>query len=155
MEMSEYMQQLLGKDENIVTMDNLDLDNRSLTFSTVELASPYGIVEYCTGGIPDKYSIEDTDGFHEYAEMFDEETIIAVNIRSYNVGRGKSEYPDEEELDFIKKNENKLKQTYGIDCIQSDGFALFMSRKKNIRRGSIWKRAILSTSNSMTKWWGA
>jgi len=124
MEMSEYMQ-LLGKDENIVTMDNLDLDNRSLTFSTVELASPYGIVEYYAGGIPDKYSIEDTDGFHEYAEMFDEETIIAVNIRSYNVGRGESEYPGEKELDFIKINENKLEQTYGIDCIQSDGFALF------------------------------
>jgi len=119
----EKILRLLEQDENAVTMDSLNLDNRSLIFSFVQLNAGCEYVEYHTAGIPDKYDIEDTAGFQTYTETLDDDTDISVSVRSFSVGTGESEHPSEDELEFISRHIDELDKKYGVDCIQSDNFS--------------------------------
>jgi len=119
----EQALRLLEQDDNATTMDSLNLENRSLTFSIVQLNAGYEYLEYYAAGIPDKYGIEDTAGFQTYTETLDGDTDISVSVRSFSVGTGESDHPGEDELEFIRVHMDELDKKYGVDCIQSDSFS--------------------------------
>ena len=105
-----------------IVHNGMILDDISFLFSVVELNTPNGAAEYYFAGIPDKYSIKDTDSFRELTMLPCGGTEISVSIRSYSIGQGKSLCPDKDALNYIKKYWDGLERAYGFDCIHSDNF---------------------------------
>ena len=103
-------------------LDTLELDKRSLTYSEVEVRTDFGYESFLVPGICDRDALESSDRYQEFMEDADE-TEVNVSVTSYNVGRGESEYADEDELAVIEQYTDELEEEYGIDTIQSDFFS--------------------------------
>lgn len=100
----------------------LGLMNRSLTYSMVEVFANHHSVEFLTAGICDQAVLEESDQYRELMEDADETTVY-VNVVVCSVGRGESEYPDEDELEVLEQYQEKIDAEYGIDQIQQDAFS--------------------------------
>lgn len=103
-------------------IEDLKLDSRSLTYSRVELTCSGRHDEFFTGGIPDELDIEETEGYQEFVRELEDEAEIGVHVETFNVGRGQSERPDDEEINAILENEQAIEAKYGIDAIQDSDF---------------------------------
>lgn len=101
---------------------DLKLDTRSLTYSRVELTCGGNHSEYFTGGIPDELDIEETEGYQEFVRGLEDEAEIEVHVETFNVGRGESVCPNDEEINAILENERAIDEKYGIDAIQDNDF---------------------------------
>ena len=106
-----------------MTIEDLRLDARSLTYSRVELASDGSHDEFFVGGIPDELDIEETEGYQEFVEGLADETEIEVHVETFNVGRGESQTPSAAEINTILLHEEAIDTQYGIDTIQDNDFS--------------------------------
>lgn len=105
-----------------MNIEDLKLDTRSLTYSRVELTCGGRHDEFFTGGIPDELDIEETEGYQEFVQGLEDEAEIEVHVETFNVGRGESVNPDDEEINTILLNERAIEAKYGIDAIQDSDF---------------------------------
>lgn len=100
-------------------IETLELDNRSLNFSEVEVRTDYGYACFLVPGICDRDTLEESDSYQEMMEAADE-TAVNVSVAAYSVGTGESERPDEDELKLIEQYREEIDERYGIDLILSD-----------------------------------
>lgn len=100
-------------------IETLELDNRSLTFSEVEVRTDYGYVCFLVPGICDRDVLEESDPYQELMEDANE-TEVNVSVAAYSTGIGESERPDEDELKLIEQYREEIDERYGIDQILSD-----------------------------------
>lgn len=105
-------------------MEKLRLDQRSLTYSVVEVRTDSDYICFHMPGICDRDSLEENDQYRDFMEDADD-TEVNVSVYSYSLGRGESEYPDEDELAIIDRYTDELDEEYGIDTIQSDSFSFY------------------------------
>jgi len=63
--------------------NGLELKNRSLVFSIVQLYDEYHSTKYYFPGIAGPANIESTDGFKAYAETLDDEACISASMDKY------------------------------------------------------------------------
>lgn len=100
-------------------METLELDNRSLNFSEVEVRTDYGYACFLVPGICDRDTLEESDQYWELMEDADE-TVVNVSVEAYSTGIGESEWPDEDELKLIEQYREEIDEKYGMDQILSD-----------------------------------
>lgn len=105
-------------------LEKLELDNRSLVYSMVEVRTDFGYTCFLMPGICDRDSLESNDHFREFMEDTTE-SDVNTSVYTYSVGRGESEYPDEDELATIEQYTEELDVEYGIDPIQSDFISFY------------------------------
>lgn len=110
------------EDDLKILIEGLRLDDRTLTYSEVELTANGQTTSFLTGGIPDTYTIDGIEQYQEFAEGLPPLTEITVAVSSWCVGRGESENADDDELAVIEENQELLEQRYGIDPLQSEHF---------------------------------
>lgn len=102
-------------------IEKLGLDNRSLTYSMVEVRTDFGYVDFLMAGLCNRDDLEGSDEFQNLMEGTTD-TDVNVSVITYSVGNGESEYPDENELAILEKYADELDAEYGVDRIQSDYF---------------------------------
>lgn len=100
----------------------LGLDNRSLTYSMVEVRTDFGYTDFLMAGCCDRDDLEGSDQFQEFMEGTTD-AEVNVSVITYSVGTGESEHPDENELAILEKYADELDAEYGVDRIQSDYFS--------------------------------
>ncbi|MGC6175141.1 hypothetical protein [Lacrimispora sp. 38-1] len=105
-------------------LEKLGLNSRSLTYSMVEVRTDFGYTCFLMPGICDRDSLESSDHFQEFMEDA-AESDVNTSVYTYSVGRGESEYPDEDELTIIEQYTEELDEEYGIDPIQSDFISFY------------------------------
>ncbi|SHH69341.1 hypothetical protein [Desulfosporosinus lacus] len=110
------------EDDRKIRLEGLRLDDRTLTYSEVELTADGQTTSFLTGGIPDTYSIDDSEQYQEFVEGLPPLTEITVAVSSWSVGHGESEAAAEDELAVIEENLDLLEQQYGLDPLQSECF---------------------------------
>ncbi|MEN3005992.1 DUF3848 domain-containing protein [Dehalobacterium formicoaceticum] len=111
-----------GEPEQEPALKKLRLDDRSLTYSEVELTGNGQTTSFLTGGIPDTYTIDEIEQYQEFAEGLPPLTEITVAVSSWCIGCGESEAAADDELAVIEENQDLLEQQYGIDPLQSEHF---------------------------------
>ena len=99
-----------------------DVDNKSFIFSEVEFRTEDKSSSFYAAGIPDQYNVDDFNEFDDFLGELEDDTLIHVNVSSYLFGDGESDHADEDELEYIKDNFDKIDNEYGISLIQSDSF---------------------------------
>lgn len=102
----------------------LNLDNRSLIYSLVEVRTDYGYRCFLLPGICDRDALESSDQYQELMEDA-EDTEVNASVHSYSVGTGESERPDEAELEIIEQYADELDEEYGVDPLQSDFISFY------------------------------
>lgn len=102
----------------------LNLENRSLVYSVVEVRTDFGYKCFLAPGICDRDALESNDQFQELMEDA-EDTMVNASVHSYSVGTGESETPDEDELEIIEQYTDELDEKYGIDPLQSDFISFY------------------------------
>ncbi len=102
----------------------MELDNRSLTFSEIELEVNGQSTTFLAPGIPVTYEVEELDEYIDFTEEFDEQVDVNVAIRSFSVGSGESDIPSYDDLEYISKHREELEDEYGIELIQSENFSI-------------------------------
>jgi len=102
--------------------NGLELKNRSLVFSIVQLYDGYHSTKYYFPGIAGPANIEGTDGFKVYTETLDDEACISASIHTYVVGKGDIECPTTDELRFIKDHIDELNENYGLYFAGNNSF---------------------------------
>ena len=88
--------------------DELDLSDRSITFSVVEADGVGGSLSFVTSGFADEDNIYDLDEMYDYISEnhvgSDDSAWLDVDAYVYNIGIGESSPASEEELEYIKNN---------------------------------------------------
>lgn len=102
----------------------LNLENRSLVYSVVEVRTDFGYKCFLAPGICDRDALESNGQFQELMEDA-EDTMVNTSVHSYSVGTGESETPNEDELEIIEKYSDELDEKNGIDPLQSDFFSFY------------------------------
>ena len=105
-------------------LERLELDSRTLVYSMVEVRTDFGYTCFLMPGICDRDSLESNDHFQEFMEDTTE-SDVNTSVYTYSVGRGESEYPDEDELTIIEQYTEELEEEYGIDPIESDFISFY------------------------------
>lgn len=81
----------------------------SKIFSVVELETSTGISDSgLMGGIPDREDVENSDLYQELVEDCGGLEYINVTVNSYSYGDGESENVSEEDLKWIKSQEDYI-----------------------------------------------
>lgn len=114
--------QELVNEKTIDAVASLNLADRSLIYSTVEVRTDHDYACFLVPGICDRDALEQSDQYREMMEGA-EETEVNVSVSAYSVGTGESEPPDEDELKLIEQYEDNIDEEYGIDQILSDFFS--------------------------------
>lgn len=111
-------------EKQIQDIGSLNLDERSLTYSVVEVRTDFGYECFMLPGICDRDALESSDQFQELMED-EAASEVNVNVYSYCVGNGESQSPSEDELKIIENYQEELEDEYGIDPIQSDFISFY------------------------------
>jgi molybdopterin-biosynthesis enzyme MoeA-like protein len=101
----------------------IDVSDRSIIFSEVELITVDNHSIFYAPGCPDEFDIEEQDGFIDFIENLDEETDILVHVNSYIFGTGESDIPFPDELEYIVNNYAEIESKYGIGSTRNYSFS--------------------------------
>ncbi len=96
----------------------------SKIFSFVELETNTGIEDKgYVSGIPDREDIQQSALYQELLEDCGGSQYISVVVSSYMYGEGEGENADDEDLAFIRSQEDFVEQ-YDVDLIGKDDFVI-------------------------------
>lgn len=102
----------------------MNLDNRSLIYSLIEVRTDFGYRCFLLPGICDREALESSEQYQALMEDA-EDTEVNISIHSYSVGTGESDKPDRAALEIIEKYADELEEEYGIDTLQSNFISFF------------------------------
>jgi|GEM_PF-6293564 len=122
-------ERLQRKSSVVTSLEELNVADRSLIFSEVELCGGGCTMEFLAPGIPDQSDIEENGNYQHFQNYFDEPVEVSVSVSSYLFGNGESVHASENELVFIHKHRDEIEEAYGIDCIQSNDFTLYLEQE--------------------------
>lgn len=121
---ANWIMQVRRDEYTAFDLKSLRLDERSLIFSEVTLTTEGETVTFHAGGMPDTYSIGDSDQYAEFVEGLpgDSYVEIGVAVDSWSTGTGESENASDEEAVLIEANWDCIDKTFGIDHLQTNEF---------------------------------
>ena len=122
---------LQRKSPVVTSLEELNVADRSLIFSEVDLCGGGCTMEFLAPGIPDQNDIEENENYQHFQNYFDEPVEVSVNVRSYLFGNGESVSASENELVYIHRHRDEIEEAYGIDCIQSNDFTMYSEQEND------------------------
>lgn len=105
-------------------IEKLEIGQRSLIYSVVEVRTDFGYTSFLMPGFCDRDDLESSDAFQEFMARTSDAEINA-SVYSYSVGIGESVYPDEDELAIIEQYQDVLAEKYDADYIKSDFISFY------------------------------
>lgn len=103
----------------------------SKIFSVIELDNEScGINDIFVPGIPDADDIEALEEFEELKEGIEDGCQITARFTAYSIGDGESESADEDDLEYLKTNFEKLQQNDEFDFLLNDTFSFLVEKEE-------------------------